>query len=136
MRQQLFTAQQRLAAAQQEAALLQSPDLRVASLPPSKTAPPTARITFVSTASGNQGLLTVAGLPPVAANQTYQLWLLKDGKPVSAGLLNVDANGAGRLAVASSEPMANYQQAGITVEPAGGSASPTLSALVSIGAID
>jgi len=136
LRQQLLATQAQLADVEQQAALLQAPDLRVASLPPSKTAPPTARITFMSAASSSQGLLMVSGLPPVAANWTYQLWLLKGGQPVSAGLFNVDASGAARLHIVATEPMADFQQAGITIEPAGGSPAPTLTALVSIGPID
>lgn len=131
--------QQQLAKTQQELAVLQalqSPDVRVASLPPSENAPQTAKISFIAVPGNTTGLLTVNGLPPLAANQTYEFWLLKDGNPVPAGLFNVDANGTGRLVVTANEPMSAYQQAGITVEPAGGSAGPTLSALVTLGPIN
>jgi anti-sigma-K factor RskA len=127
--------QQQLSRAQQEAALLQSRGLRVASLPRADTAPAAAQVSFISAPQSKTGLLTVNGLTPLASNETYQFWLLKGGQPVSAGLFVVDANGSGKMIVQSSEPIGAFEQAGITVEPAGGSATPTLTALVSIGNI-
>ncbi len=82
-----ISLQQQLSRAQQEATLFQAPDVQVASLPPSASAPQNARITFVKSASQNKALLNVNGLPALPSSQTYQLWLLKDGQPVSAGLL-------------------------------------------------
>ncbi len=131
-----ISLRQQLSRAQQEAALFQASDVQVASLPPNEGTPQNARITFVKSASLNRALLTVNGLPVLPSNRTYQFWLLKDGQPVSAGLLAVAADGTGRINVASAEPINVYQQAGITVEPAGGSATPTLTALVSIGPIN
>lgn len=131
-----ISLQQQLARAQQEVALLQSPGLRVASLPRAETGPERAQASFLSAPQATSGLLTVSGLAPLAADQTYQFWLLKGGQPVPAGTFTVDAAGNGKLIVQSSEPIGAFQQAGITIEPAGGSASPTLAALVSIGSIE
>jgi anti-sigma-K factor RskA len=131
-----ISLQQQLARAQQEVALLQAPGLRVASLPRAETGPASAQASFLSAPQANSGLLTVSGLTPLSADQTYQFWLLKDGQPMPAGTFNVDAAGNGKLIVQANEPIGAFQQAGITVEPAGGSAAPTLTALVSIGSIE
>jgi len=70
-------------------------------------------------------VLIVAGLPKLQANQTYQVWLIADGKPVSAGLLTVDENGQGVVIVTSGESINSFQSLGISVEPEGGSPQPT-----------
>ncbi len=131
-----ISLQQQLAQAQQELAIVQAPGVRVTTLLPVETAPQTAQISFIAAPDQQRGVLTVAGLPQVATNQTYQFWLLKGGQPVSAGLLTVDASGSGKLIVTASEAIGNYQQAGLTVEPAGGSSSPTLANLVTLGQIN
>jgi len=127
--------QRQLAQAQQELALLQAPGLRVVSLPKADNAPATAQITFLSSPGEATGLLTVNGLTPLASNQTYQFWLLRGGQPTPAGTFNVDADGAGKLIVRAAGPIGAFDHAGITIEPAGGSETPTLSALVAIGSI-
>lgn len=127
--------QRQLTQAQQELALLQSPGLRVVSLPIADNAPTAARITFLAAPDEATGLLTVSGLTPLAPNQTYQFWLLRSGQPVAAGTFSVDANGAGKLIVRAADRIGAFDQAGVTIEPAGGSEMPTLSALVAIGSI-
>lgn len=127
--------QRQLAQAQQELALLQSPGLRVVSLPVAENAPTAAQITFLAAPGEVTGLLTVSGLTPLAPNQTYQFWLLRGGQPVPAGTFSVDAKGAGKLLVHAADRIGVFDQAGVTIEPAGGSETPTLSALVAIGSI-
>jgi hypothetical protein len=64
-----------------------------------------------------------SGLPALDATQVYQLWVIEDGPPQSAGLLALDASGNARQdlggRVSASAVLA------ITVEPAGGSPQPT-----------
>ncbi|BCX05241.1 MAG: anti-sigma-K factor RskA [Candidatus Roseilinea sp.] len=127
--------QGQLAQAQQELALLQSPGLRVVSLPVAENAPAAAQIILVAAPTEATGLLTVSGLKPLTPNQTYQFWLLRSGQPVPAGTFSVDANGAGKLIVRAADRIGAFDQAGVTIEPAGGSETPTLSALVAIGSI-
>ncbi len=127
--------QRQLAQAQQELALLQSPGLRVVSLPVADKAPSAAQITFLAAPNEATGLLTVSGLTPLASNQTYQFWLLRGGQPVPAGTFSVDASGSGKLIVYAADRLGAFDQAGVTIEPAGGSETPTLSALIAIGSI-
>ena len=75
----------------------------------------------------NNAVLILRGLPSIPEDQTYQIWLIApDGKRTSAGLLRPQGN-----LPFISEPLdttqniANFVGVGMTVEPAGGSDSPT-----------
>jgi anti-sigma-K factor RskA len=86
---------------------------------------PNARASLYCSADSRTGLLAATNLPPLPAGQAYQLWLIRDGKRTSGGMLTVDTSGRGVLAVQAPEPMGVYQSVGMTVEPATGSAGPT-----------
>lgn len=70
-------------------------------------------------------LLCVYALPQPGPGKTYQAWLVRDGKRVNAGTFAVNGDGYGVLIINSGQPVSDYQQLGITVEPAGGSPAPT-----------
>lgn len=61
------------------------------------------------------------GLPALPSGQTYQLWAMIDGQPISVGVL-----GAHPATVAFSlDAAATTKAFAVTVEPAGGSVAPT-----------
>jgi hypothetical protein len=65
-------------------------------------------------------------LPPLPPGTVYQMWLLTNTDPVSAGLLTPDA--AGRVTLATDSPPAVPRPVigvSVTVEPAGGRRTPT-----------
>ena len=64
-------------------------------------------------------------MPELEPGKTYQAWLVQDGQRVSAGTFGVNRDGYGVLIINSGKPVTEYQQLGITVEPAGGSPAPT-----------
>jgi anti-sigma-K factor RskA len=132
----VVSLQQQLAQSQLQAALLESPQLRVSALPNAAAAPANARVTFLHAPGESTGVLTVQGLQTLGPEQTYEFWLLRGGQPVSAGRFAVDNTGAGRLLVRAQGPIGSYDQAGLTIEPAGGSPTPTLAALVSLGGLN
>lgn len=70
-------------------------------------------------------LLCVYALPKLDYSQTYQAWLMRDGQRVSAGTFHVNSDGYGALLIDADRPLGEFQQLGITVEPAGGSPAPT-----------
>ncbi|MGX7679048.1 anti-sigma factor [Jatrophihabitans sp. DSM 45814] len=72
-----------------------------------------------------QGRLVLVGhaIPAPGADKTYQLWMVSDGKYISAGTFVPDANGDVRT-VASGD-LASTSKMGISLEPAGGSPQPT-----------
>jgi anti-sigma-K factor RskA len=75
---------------------------------------------FVVLPSG-QGYLVKADMPVLSSKETYQLWAVVDGQPISLGLLGRSPH-AGAFTLAGT-PAAS--KLGITVEPAGGSVVPT-----------
>lgn len=73
-----------------------------------------------------QGYLIDAKLPKLAANKTYQLWGLTDGRAISLALLGDAPNRA-----AFQLEFAQVSKLMITVEPVGGVQHPDLPAVVS-----
>jgi anti-sigma-K factor RskA len=79
--------------------------------------------------------LSVANLPPVEQDTTYQAWLIVDGTPVSAGTFAVDAAGQGRHLIAGAAP-GSFEAVGVSLEPAGGSDQPTPGNIILFGSLD
>ena len=80
-----------------------------------------------------QVYLQVNSLPPNPAGKQYQLWAIVDGKPVDAGVFDVNPNANQRLIA-----MKNIQGASafaVTLEPQGGSQSPTMEAMYTMGKV-
>lgn len=74
-----------------------------------------------------QLLLYVYDLPPLPDGQTYQLWVIVEGMPISAGTFDVQPDGSARFAA---EPLPAVEAdaavaLAVTVEPAGGVPQPT-----------
>ena len=75
--------------------------------------------------------LDVQQLPALPAGKQYQLWALDQGKPVDAGMLTA-ATAAGD-SLQHMKDVASAQAFAMTVEPAGGSADPTMDTMTVIG---
>lgn len=85
---------------------------------------PDASGTFYT--GGDSGLLVLRGLPPLPADQTYELWLIPDeGAPVPAGLVQVGEGATHTFPIALSGQPTDYAAVGLSIEPAGGSPAPT-----------
>jgi hypothetical protein len=76
--------------------------------------------------SPSRGLLVAAtNLPPIAEDQSYQLWLMTRGAPVSVGLVRPDPQGN---ATAAFDPVADAPEPtglAISLEKAGGADKPS-----------
>jgi anti-sigma-K factor RskA len=79
---------------------------------------------FVDPAS-RRAVFVAAGLPALPADRDYELWFIADGKPVPAGVFDVDAAGRARLEVEQVAPPEHIDAWAVTVEPAGGKPQPT-----------
>jgi hypothetical protein len=82
-----------------------------------------------------KGLLHAYRLPPAPAGRVYQLWLIRDGKPVPSNVFTSDAQG--RSVVTGIELPASIEgvsAVAITEEPEGGSLAPTTQPFL-VGAI-
>ena len=101
--------------------LLNAPDVRATT-----TAMRQGQGTLIYSRSERRLVLIGRGMPTLPENQTYQLWLMTEtGAPVSAGVFRPDQ--AGNVEVPASGNLDGVDQMGVSVEPAGGSAQPTLS---------
>lgn len=69
--------------------------------------------------------LVVLNLPPLPADQVYQVWLFKEGQRYSAGTFTVDSTGYGQAAIIPVAPLFEFDAIAVTVEPSGGSPRPT-----------
>ena len=64
-------------------------------------------------------------LPQTPEGKRYQLWIMRDGKPTSAGLFSVSSDGNAMLALhelRESDSLASFM---VTIEPVGGQNVPT-----------
>jgi len=118
-----------------ELTLLSQPGLHTTDLASTSVAPPGAQARLFLAPEHNTALLTLHGFKPLGPDQVYEFWLIRGQQALPAGVFSVDQSGTGRLVVQAAEPVGNFNQAGITIERAGGSQSPNLDALVFAGPI-
>jgi anti-sigma-K factor RskA len=111
--------------------ILAAGDLRRVDLAGTKAAPAVSGRAFWSR---TQGLVVAfANLPPTEAGRVYQLWVIPPGgDPIGAGLLDLKSDGRA-LALARAGTSDRVATVAITLEPAGGSAVPTLSNMIAAG---
>jgi anti-sigma-K factor RskA len=101
-----------------------TPPRQVVGLSGTEVAPGASGV-LVLTADGRQATLIVEGLPPLAAGEQYQLWLIQDGQRSNGGVFSVDPAGYHTMPVLAPQTITGYNAFGITIEPAGGSPGPT-----------
>jgi anti-sigma-K factor RskA len=83
----------------------------------------TGNVSFVALPDSEVGVL-VAELPQLPDEKQYQLWLLNDKNPDSAGVFST-TQPVRQVLVNLPGPPRDYQKVAITVEPRGGSPGPT-----------
>lgn len=83
-------------------------------------------IQFFWNVKERRGVLHAFNLKPAAPGRTYQLWLIKDGKPVPSRVFNADADQHGLVwGIELPENTKGVSALAITDEPTGGSPQPT-----------
>ncbi|MFN3950811.1 MAG: anti-sigma factor domain-containing protein [Thermaurantimonas sp.] len=90
-----------------------------------------ARVTVFWNKDSKEIYLAVNNLPDPPSDKQYQLWAITDGKPVDAGVFEVDESSLN--AVQKMKTIESAQAFAITLEKKGGSPSPTLDAMYVIG---
>jgi anti-sigma-K factor RskA len=116
----------------QENQVLRNDEFRAVALAGTKTAP-SARARVLFNPATHKVYVDVHSLPPLPADKQYQLWALDKGKPIDAGVLTAaTASGQGLQPM---KDIASAQTFAMTIEPAGGSAGPTLSTMTVVGNI-
>jgi anti-sigma-K factor RskA len=77
---------------------------------------------LVASADGKQAVVLVENLPAIAANQTFQLWLVDPAGAHSGGLLQfANAQGPNYIPLPLDKPISDYVGFGVSIEPQGGS---------------
>jgi anti-sigma-K factor RskA len=116
----------------QQNQVLRNDEFRTVALAGTKAAPTAKARVFFNTAS-HKVYVDVRSLPALPEGKQYQLWALDKGQPIDAGVLSVaTATGEGLQRM---KDIASAQTFAMTVEPAGGSAGPTLSTMTVVGNI-
>lgn len=76
-------------------------------------------------ADGMNGALVVDRLPPLPEDQEYQVWLRRPGEDLSSAVFSTDETGYRGVRLEAPESLFAYTSLAVTIEPAGGSPSPT-----------
>lgn len=124
--------QSRLHSYESDMAIIKNPDMEIVKMPEVPTSPaPGSLATVYWNQQTKDVYLLVNNMPQPAADKQFQLWALVDGKPVDAGVFDMNTSGA--LVKMKNIPRA--QQFAITLEKRGGSAAPTMEQLYVLGAV-
>lgn len=124
---------QQLNSSKEALAVLRNPDYRLITLAGTPKAPKSS-MAVAWNPKKQEVLLDVSALnlPENDKDHQYQLWALVDGKPVDLGVFDMVTDSVGL------KRMKNIGKAdafAVTLEPRGGSVSPTLEEMVAMGAI-
>ena len=104
--------------------VLAAPGMKPVLLAGLEGAPQAEGRTFVDPGA-RRAVFVAANLPQPEPGKTYQLWFIRAGTPVSAGVFDVDAQGRGTLEVQGVAPVEEIAAWAVTVEPEGGVPQPT-----------
>jgi len=127
----LQSAETELAQRLLRARVLESDDVRMLTLGGHGPQPLAQGRVFWS-ARARRGVLVAGNLAALPGDRQYELWVFQKGKPVAAGVFDVDPQG--RVAFESTDfPEPEAQNFAVTVEPRGGVPAPT-GPIVLIGA--
>jgi len=108
--------------------VIASPDARAVDLVTADDGRALARISW--SPSIGLAVLQAANLPALAAERTYQAWLIPaEGAPISAGVFQPRADGSYTLIFTPAAPLDTFAAFGISDEPASGSDAPTTTPL-------
>jgi anti-sigma-K factor RskA len=118
--------QQANARAQMVMDLLSAPDAQHVMLTAAKSKPtPMAKTVYM--ASKGALLMQASNLDPLPGNKTYELWVIPmKGAPMPAGMFRPDAAGNASVVMPDMPKGIEAKAFGVTIENAGGSATPTL----------
>jgi len=77
-------------------------------------------------------LMMSANLPQLSADEQYQLWGMVDGKPVDAGVFEYTNN---QFEASFQKDISDASAFAVSIEPKGGSKSPTISKVCMLGSL-
>lgn len=104
--------------------VLRAPDMLKVDLKGQATLPSGTGRAFWSRSAGL--MFTAEGLPALPQGKVYQLWTIKGAVATGAGTFVPDAGGAASVTAIVAATAEVPDAFGVTIEPAGGSATPTM----------
>jgi anti-sigma-K factor RskA len=121
----LRTAETALAERVLRARVLESEDVQMLMLG-GQGPQPDARARVFWSARARRGILLASNLAPLPSDRQYELWVFQQGKPVNAGVFDVDPKGSA-LFESTEFPRSDkaVEMFAVTVEPRGGVPAPT-----------
>ena len=126
--QHVSTLENRAEGMEQSLAVLTSPEYKA--VPMEGLAPaPDARAVVYWSPTTQQVYLNPGSLPQAPAGKQYQLWAIVDGQPVDAGVFDATGQQLKKM-----KQINNASAFAVTLEPAGGSPSPTMDQMYVMGA--
>ena len=130
---QYETASQRAQQLENDLSVVESPDFQQIALAGTDiSSESSAKVYWNRTSS--EVYLNAGNLPAPPNDQQYQLWAIVNDQPVSVGVFDLTADGRTPLQ-AMSNSIDNAAAFAVTLEPRGGSKSPTLEAMYVQGAV-
>jgi len=121
---EVATARQDVARRDLRVRVLESDDVKVLFLG-GKDPQPSARAKVFWSEKAKTGMLLAGNLAPLPPDKQYELWVFAEGKPVAAGVFDVDASGRALFESTSLPGVAAAQNFAVTIEPRGGVPQPT-----------
>ncbi|KAA3618982.1 MAG: anti-sigma factor [Flavobacterium sp.] len=135
LQEQLKNTESQLASSEEILEILRSKDYNTIILPGNQAVAPDAFAKVYFDKTNKVAYIDSRGLPEVSGTNVYQAWSLKLDplRPTSMGLLDL-ANEV-EEGIYKFENVPDPEAFGITLEPAGGSETPTLTQLYTLGAV-
>ncbi len=121
---QLDGARQEVARRDLRVRVLESDDVKVLFLG-GKDPQPAARAKMFWSEKAKTGMLLAGNLASLPPDKQYELWVFADGKPVPAGVFDVDSSGRALFESKRLAGLAAAQNFAVTIEPRGGVPQPT-----------
>jgi anti-sigma-K factor RskA len=130
LKNQIELSTARLAELDKTAQTLQSPYLKTATLQGTPNAPGSFANVYWDSTTKDVWLL-VNNMPAPVSERQYQLWALLDGKPIDLGV--IEPNIWQKKLLVKMKNVQGAQAFAITLEPQGGSSSPTMEKMYVMG---
>jgi anti-sigma-K factor RskA len=126
------TLQTKLSTYENALSLIKNPLMAIVKMPgvPSSPAPSSMATVYWNTSSKDVYLL-VNQLPKPLPDKEYQLWAIVDGKPVDAGVFDLDEG----VSFVKLKTIPKAEAFAITLEKKGGSTTPTMEAMYVMGKV-
>jgi anti-sigma-K factor RskA len=121
---ELSKAQAEVARRDLRVRVLESEDVKVLFLG-GKDPQPSARAKVFWSEKAKTGMILAGNLAPLPPDKQYELWVFSEGKPVAAGVFDVDPSGRALFESLHLPGIVLAQNFAVTIEPRGGVPQPT-----------